>query len=717
MEEDFNKVAEARAAWRKSVLDAVAQARRNHGFADAMASQDWPRAIELHKQGADPRHSDSKALKTLSEIDSIAAMQNLSQIDVPGVSRLADTPFLVAAKKGNMTTLKYGVDSELPPETLSSALYLALDNKQEDAGDLLLEYLPYKDMTEAALFALLRYRPALYEEALTARDNTADFFSHFYSACNVKDEAAMAVSLEKLDTFRHKLPPYFFSPGEYFNEFMGPPPMMELMVQVMESGKLDILDRFIDAFPDSLPPAYLVMIWATNLSQHLPDLLPHLAEKLQPEPAHLAGAMRNAGSGGDVTAAKFFIEHYTEEARKNAAPLLRALTGDPDSVALQNAVEAKALPLPEGKDAAQLYAAALARDNKAALAYLLDKIPLTPEITKELQEHHDYAVQKYAVIECGGDWHAKDDALFWKGIDKGDAETLALFPRDKKLSTSSAWMVDNAVKAVLKRGDMAQLDDIIANADWTKDAKERVFQTLLQSQAALDIAAKHGFLPEALRMNDMYDIAAHDGGATLQWLDAQGVELTDKVAEDGLKIAVQRNAASVIGYMFANDIGRAKDPRDIVLALTSLADERGLQAMEKWVTREEVKPASGIAAEISMTTAFFDGTDSLAVRAAYADNFAPLMRKAAAQDGFDPAALVSTKDAHGNSVLEILGAHGRLNDILDPASVWRDRDAVAFIKDNTPAMYHEQVDFAALKAQLDLLRLSERGRNDRFRLK
>lgn len=717
MEDDFNKAAEDRAAWRKSVLDAVAQARRNHGFADAMAQQDWPRVIALHKAGADPRHSDSRALKALSDIDSIAAMQNLSQIDVPGVSRLADTPFLVAAKKGNMATLKYGVDSELPPETLSSALYLALDNKQEDAGDLLLEYLPYKDMTEAGLFALLRYRPALYEEALAARDNTADFFAHFYSACNVKDEAAMAVSLTKLDTFRHKLPPYFLQPAEYFNDFMGPPPMMELMVQVMEAGKPEILDRFIDAFPESLPPPYLVMIWATNLSQHLPDMLPHLAEKLQPEPVHMAGAMRNAGSGGDVTAAKFFIEHYTEEARKNALPILRALMAEPDAAALKHAVEEKALPLPVEKEAAQLYAAAIARDNKAALQYLSDKIPLTPDMVKELQEHHDYAVQKYAVVDCGGDWHAKDDAVFWKGLEKNDTETIALFPRDKKFSTASAWMVDSTVKAVLKRGDLAQLEDIIANSDWTKDAQERVFQTLLQSQAALDIAAKHGFLPEALRTADMYDIAAHDGGGTLKWLDDHGVELTAAIAEDGLKIAVQRNAGSVIGYMFANDIGRPKDPRDIVMALTTLADERALQAMEKWVTREEVKPADGIAAEISTAIAFFDGADSLAIRAAYANRFAPVMQKAAVQPGFDPALLISTKDAHGNSVLEILGAHGKLNDILDPASLWRDRDAVAFIKDNTPAMYHEQVDFSALKAQLDLLRLSERGRNDRFRLK
>jgi hypothetical protein len=717
MEDDFNKAAEDRAAWRKSILDAVAQARRNHGFADAVAAQDWPRAIDLHKQGADPRHSESKALKALSAIDSIAAMQALAQIEVPGVSRLGDTPFLVAAKNGNMTTLKYGVDCELPPETLSSALYLALDNKQEDAGDLLLEYLPYKDMTEAGLFALLRYRPALYEEALTARDNRADFFSHFYSACNVKDEAAMAVSLEKLDTFRHKLPPYFLQPAEYFNEFMGPPPMMELMVQVMEAGKLDILDRFIDAFPGSLPPNYLVMIWATNLSQHLPDLLPHLAEKLQPEAVHMAGAMRNAGSGGDVTAAKFFIEHYTEEARKNALPLLRALTGEPDAAGLKNAIEEKGLPLPAEKEAAQLYAAAIARDNKAALEYIASKIPLTPDITKELQEHHDYAVQRHAVVECGGDWHAKDDALFWKGLEKNDAATLALFPRDAKLSTAAAWMVDNTVKAVLKRGDMAQLEDIIANSDWTKDAKERVFQTLLQSQPALDIAAKHAFLPESLRTADMYDIAAQDGGGTLRWLADHGVELTEKVAEDGLKIAVQRNAPAMIGYMFANDIGRPKDARDIVLALTTLADERALGAMEKWVTREEVKPAENIRADIAAATVFFGGTDSLAVRAAYADTFTPLMQKAAAQPGFDPAVLVSTKDAHGNSVLEILGAHGKLNDILDPASLWRDRDAVAFIKDNTPAMYHDQVDFAALKAQLDLLRLSERGRNDRFRLK
>lgn len=129
MEEDFNKVAEDRAAWRKSVLSAVEQARRNHGFADAMTRQDWPRAIELHKAGADPRHSDSKSLKALSDVDSVAAMQALAQIDIPGVSRLSDTPFLVAAKRGNLATLKYGLDSELPPATLSSALYLALDRK------------------------------------------------------------------------------------------------------------------------------------------------------------------------------------------------------------------------------------------------------------------------------------------------------------------------------------------------------------------------------------------------------------------------------------------------------------------------------------------------------------------------------------------------------------------------------------------------------------
>ena len=717
MEEDFNKVAEDRAAWRKSVLSAVEQARRNHGFADAMTRQDWPRAIELHKAGADPRHSDSKSLKALSDVDSVAAMQALAQIDIPGVSRLSDTPFLVAAKRGNLATLKYGLDSELPPATLSSALYLALDNKQEDAGDLLLEYLPYKDMTEAALFALLRYRPALYEEALTARDNTADFFSHFYSACNVKDEAAMAVSLEKVDTYRHKLPPYFFSPGEYFSEFMGPPPMMELMVQVMETGKLDIIDRFIDAFPENLPPPFLVMIWATNLSDTLPELLPHLAKKLAPEPSQLAGAMRNAGSGGEIVAAKFFVEHYTEEARKNATPLLRALIAAPDAVSFIAAVEEKLLPLPEGKEAASLYAAAIARDNAQALQYLADKIPLTPEIIKELQDSHDYKVQRHAVTEFGGDWHAKEDAVFWKGLESDDKETLALFPRDKKLSTVSAWMVDNAIKSLLKRGDVGQLEDIITQSDWTKDAKERVFQTLLSSQPALDIAAKHDFLPEKLRMNDMHDIAAHGGGDTLQWLAAQGVELTDKVAEEGLRIAVQRNAAGMIGYMFANDIGRAKDPKEIVFALGALADEPALQAMEKWVTREEVKPAGDIATEISTAMSFFDGADSLAVRAAYADNFAALMQKAAAQAGFDPAVLVSTQDKHGNSVLEILGAHGKLNDILDPASLWRDRDAVAFIKDNTPAMYHEQVDFNALKAQLDLLRLSERGRNDRFRLK
>ena len=68
-------------------------------------------------------------------------------------------------------------------------------------------------------------------------------------------------------------------------------------------------------------------------------------------------------------------------------------------------------------------------------------------------------------------------------------------------------------------------------------------------------------------------------------------------------------------------------------------------------------------------------------------------------------------------MLDILGAHGRLNDVFAVPALWKEGDAVSFIRDNSSRLYHDQCDFAGLKAAIDLLRLQGKGRNDRFKLK
>jgi hypothetical protein len=74
------------------------------------------------------------------------------------------------------------------------------------------------------------------------------------------------------------------------------------------------------------------------------------------------------------------------------------------------------------------------------------------------------------------------------------------------------------------------------------------------------------------------------------------------------------------------------------------------------------------------------------------------------------------KDAKGNTVLDILGAHGKLSDILVP-ELWKDRNAESFIKANTPPCYHAQCDFAGLTAGIAHIRLKERASGLKFKLK
>ncbi|HYD18075.1 MAG TPA: hypothetical protein VEF76_06330 [Patescibacteria group bacterium] len=714
MDEDFNKAAENRAQWRRKLLDAVAEARRDYSFADAIRQEKWQDAIALHEAGANAHHRDDAALKALRNIDSINAAEALEKIKVPGSPRLAHTPYLVAAQNGRLETLEHGLAKGLTKETLSSALFFALQAKQDTAADLILGHLPPKDMQEKALFALLLARPAEYEAALAARDHDADFFAHFYSACDYNDKAAMALSLEKMIAHRDRLPPQLFMGSGFFDEFMGPPPFMQLAKKVIGTGDEAAIDRLIEVFSDLMPPAYLMLVWALTEQKAGLPLVKHLVEKLAATEGDMYAVVMNLASRPD--AARYVAESFPAVAQRYPLQVMRGLLAAP-ATDLAADVAAFGLTLPDDDPArATLLAAAIGAGNADAEQWLLTQFDATPALLAKLADNTDYKVVRRAVA-LGADWHGKDDALLWKALGENDSETVAQFPRDAKFSTASTWQVGNAVEAALKRGDEAQLAEILAHCDWKEESKGRVFREFLKLPDGVARAAAHGLLPAELKIGDMSDISGRQGTVALDALVAKGVAIPQKVAAEGLRVAIHRNDEGMIGWFFARGMGGSEDPRSLVNAITLVAEEAGLNSVEKWVTREEVTPAPGIAAEIEATTDLFAGADSLALRAAYSDNFADVMKKAGAQAGFDPALLVSTRDPHGNSLLEILGAHGRLGDILEPAAVWKDRDAVAFIQDNTPAIYHAQVDYSGLKAALDQLRLAERGRDNRFRLK
>src|SRR3970282_1764403 len=98
----------------------------------------------------------------------------------------------------------------------------------------------------------------------------------------------------------------------------------------------------------------------------------------------------------------------------------------------------------------------------------------------------------------------------------------------------------------------------------------------------------------------------------------------------------------------------------------------------------------------------FDGERPPAIQAAYADQFPLIVAKLSQSGDIGMLAekMTTLRDPFGNSLLDILGPHGRLNDILLPA-LWKDRDPCDVI----PPCYREQCNFGALKAGIDQLKL------------
>jgi hypothetical protein len=212
----------------------------------------------------------------------------------------------------------------------------------------------------------------------------------------------------------------------------------------------------------------------------------------------------------------------------------------------------------------------------------------------------------------------------------------------------------------------------------------------------------------------MHDIMHGKGKESLSWLLGYGFTLDDKALAGGLEIAVKMNEADAAEFLLAR--GASMDAaRRLPTMIDMYAEPATIDAIEKWIRRDEVKPAGNLNARVAATDAA--QAIALGVEAAYADVFGGVMQKLAEEPArFDPAVLCLTKDAYGNSILDILGAHGKLSDILIP-ELWRDKDAVAFIRDNTPACYQGQCDFNGLKAGLDQLRLKDLGRRARIGLK
>ena len=709
----FNTPAKPPSA-KELLLQVIAGTRASLAMADAALRHDWPEVARLKDAGADPLHRDKAALKELTASDAIPVADILEKTDPFPYPPLMVYTLARAAERGNLATVAHIIAKNPAPEMLNHGLCAALLAKQPAAADLLLAAIPEDQLRDNALFGLLVARPADYGRITQARTAPPDYLMHFLNACNVKDAAAIDLALDRMLSNREDTRRRIQWADMDFMD-MGGSAVHEMTAHVFESGHLPAIGKFIDNFRDDLMPDFLLLHVALMVAGPQPGVFSFIIDKLNADFGALQAIVAHSATPDRRPAARCLLEKFPEQVKEDSYGVLRAFAGGDTPQEFFDALNA-GVPLPKNEfEMARLFAAAIQAKNDVVAAHLEAAIGKpTPGQLAELQKSHDTDVI-FRAAQIGGDWHFRDDALFWRAAAEGRRDILDAMPDARvPLQAPMTYQLENALNRAIETKDQALIDEILARTPWTDELRDAAAGTFMASPQYLPLLDKLGYAARPLEDGDMHDIMRGQGKEALAWLLARGFTMDDEAAAAALEIAVKQNEREAVEYLLGSGVTMTEAPR-MATMVELYAAPGTMNLLEKWLRRDDVAPAGDLPARVA--AALPDAALDLGVEAAYAGVFAGVARKIAeAADGFDPAALCRTKDPLGNSILDILGAHGKLNDILVP-ELWRDRDAVSFIRENAPPCYHGQCDFNGLKAALDQLRLKDLGRRARIGLK
>lgn len=706
-EKDFNAKAGSRPQAFAVLLKEAGRIRRNLDMAEAAQRKDWAAVEKLYDAGADPLHRNMAALRAIFDSGDLEAAKLAEKMKDLPVEFVADLSLVAAAEEGKRETVDYILARNPPEQIVDLALLAALRKDRTEITDLLYDRLKHAESGEHILVEMLLHRPELYAEATAGRKTPPDYILHFVRACEAKDQAAMSRALDAMIMHRDTFGPNIKRHADEFDIGMG---HQEALMILVQSGHIPAMARYYDTFPD-LCPTNLEMFMVIALAVSPPgiDPLPPIIEKFKPEAKVADFAFTYAAQLGNLSSLKYLSKAYPELAQKNSKVLLGACAAQKTPEPFFDALKAGFLLPAKSVEKAELLAESLMSGNAAVTAHLEAEMLVTPAAALRLQAYHDLKVLKRAA-ELSGNWHFRDDIVFWTALTQGDRAVLAAVPQNEKISTAQPYLVTDALNAVIRRGEFDLLQLALDRADWDAPARELAFAACLAAPEALAKFDFTSFPPHALSREDLRAIAAGSrSDETLALLEAKGFGIP---AVEGLRAAVENNSVVMAEHLLAKGADLAAAAPALLAALDKSAGLPVLDVVEKWAVRACDVPAPGLAAQIAAASPedLFKGTDSLAVAAAYAGEFPAVMKKIAAKgNAFDPALFASTRDAHGNSVLDIQGAHGRLNEVLAP-EIWAGRDADTFIRDNTPPCYRAQCDFAGLQASIARLRLKQRGK-------
>jgi hypothetical protein len=651
---------------------------------DAIAAQNWADVRHLQATGqADAAKFGYEILKTRS-FEGFQFLETLPDIDYDRLLMQA-----ISSDQKNIADYILSYKREYKDEGLNvdHAFAFAVRQKKHDIADLIFsKHLDPHNIDERHFSAAVTSaRQDLYFKlhALTA-ERGAFYIQHFETACeseqwDICDFLLPKIKAEWLD----------YRPHDKAQQF----DFEHLVGVVCQAGRLDYLKALFAVRP--LDTGMLEYVVAGNNK----ECLTYVFNQLSLDLAGQAAAVKVAVQQGSDVALRSLLTWYPD-----VLELMRETDHGSGDTQLKGMVFKtfcehgtsenffwllnQGITLPQRANITGLYinlAMSNTHKEKAVVAeYLLEKGTLDQKAIDELRKEETLIPLLKLTAKFDGNPRFNDDQLFWNAAWQGDLETLQSFPAGQKLVVDSQLEAHFAFIAYLKKPEL--FESVFEKIPHDPETLRRVLSSCLKNPEYVPRIVEAGVVPNALGKSELGKIIEGGSLETLHYLEDKGFTYT---AEDA---TLALSGTGVSGSCFAPEY-------------TCFA--------EHFLARGALLPVEDKAIAFFMDNATKPTTELLMKW--YARGL-PFADEAALAKPKDTASLLEIQDAFGNNALDVLGARGRLSEVLTPALWNRAQDAVNFMGEHVPPVYLPQCDFNHLSARISQQNLKASAPKSRIKI-
>ena len=715
MDKDSNSKDDALIATPDDRLQVLLTVQQNLKLIDAAEKEDWPAVTALLGKGTDLFFRDSIALNSIfAKADDAFLLRLLPDIleKSPtiknGFHLRYSHPLTLAIIHDRIDVAVRILETDIKNEKdfLNWSLGEALSNNRMEICDLLIDAIGQGNIHGSIHVDLASKKPAIYKKEIAGQEHLPGMTGLLISLLQL-NEPAFATMIDVMEEKGVGLVDHGF---------------YHQIVKGLENIKdKRLLARFFDLF--GTPEETFTTLIATAYSADNKRLLDELEKRIDPT-RHEWNRMRAyALMHGSAEPLRHLIE--ADRLHKDLPNVERMYermiaTG---TAADYFYLREKGFPLPtDPMKQAELVEMTARLDVQPVLDDLLTLFGQNTDFQKSLQGFNNVKTLK-AVAALSGDTGFRDNILFWRGASHLDREAILLFPKDRPLpvladKNETDYPHDNirVIFFVLaQKENMPLAEEIIARIGWTEDAVKAAFESSLTNinltQRVIRLAEEKNIsLSKELSPRAIATICLGADNTILDALEKIGFLIPADLLSPALTTGTLIGKAKLLDAFMAraNDMPEPLKNTQILHAVT-YADPETICVLLRHTAREVKNDDLSIDFDLSAakdTRVLFEGDQKIALRAAKAGKFEKIIEKL--PPNFDVTALVRSKDDFGNTLLDFLGAQGKLGSLLEQPTWWRNVDAADFLSRHTDQKYLKQCDFNMLQAALDRAALKER---------